>query len=80
MAALATMTGVSRVFALVGRLRRLSRQEGVGAEGLLYGHIFWLPGGQWKGPSKNPPQVVAGYTKDMVYARPAPLKKWTSSS
>jgi len=79
MATLATMTRVSRYLRLLARLRRLSRQEGVGTEGLVYGHIFWLPGGQWKGPSKNPPQAVAGYTKG-VHASRATFKKWTSSS
>jgi hypothetical protein len=38
----------------------------------FYQHIFRLRGWQWKGRSKNPPQVVAAYTKDIVYARLAP--------
>ena len=38
----------------------------------FYEHIFRLRGWQWKGRSKNPPQAVAGYTKDIVYARLAP--------
>jgi hypothetical protein len=28
----------------------------------------------WKGRSKNPPQAVAGYTKDIVYARLDPIE------
>lgn len=38
----------------------------------FYEHIFRLRGWKWKGRSKNPPQVVASYTKDIVYARLAP--------
>lgn len=38
----------------------------------FYEHIFRLRGWQWKGRGKNPPQVVASYTKDIVYARLAP--------
>jgi hypothetical protein len=38
----------------------------------FYEHIFRLRGWQWKGRSRNPPQAVAGYTKDIVYARLAP--------
>lgn len=38
----------------------------------FYEHIFRLRGWQWKGRGKNPPQAVAGYTKDIVYARLAP--------
>jgi P63C domain len=38
----------------------------------FYQHIFRLRGWQWKGRAKNPPQVVASYTKDIVYARLAP--------
>jgi hypothetical protein len=38
----------------------------------FYEHIFRLRGWQWKGRTKNPPQVVAAYTKDIVYARLAP--------
>jgi hypothetical protein len=38
----------------------------------FYEHIFRLRGWQWKGRAKNPPQVVAAYTKDFVYARLAP--------
>jgi len=38
----------------------------------FYEHIFRLRGWKWKGRGKNPPQAVAGYTKDIVYARLAP--------
>jgi hypothetical protein len=38
----------------------------------FYQHIFRLRKWNWKGRSKNPPQVVASYTKDIVYARLAP--------
>lgn len=38
----------------------------------FYEHIFRLRGWQWKGRGKNPPQVMAAYTKDIVYARLAP--------
>lgn len=38
----------------------------------FYEHIFRLRGWPWKGRGKNPPQVVANYTKDIVYARLAP--------
>jgi hypothetical protein len=38
----------------------------------FYEHIFRLRGWKWKGRSTNPPQVVAAYTKDIVYARLAP--------
>lgn len=38
----------------------------------FYEHIFRLREWQWKGRGKNPPQVVANYTKDIVYARLAP--------
>ncbi|TWC00450.1 P63C domain-containing protein [Bradyrhizobium macuxiense] len=38
----------------------------------FYEHIFRLRGWKWHGRSKNPPQVVAAYTKDIVYARLAP--------
>ena len=38
----------------------------------FYEQIFRLRGWQWKGRGTNPPQVVAGYTKDVVYARLAP--------
>lgn len=38
----------------------------------FYEHIFRLRGWQWKGRGTNPPQVVAAYTKDIVYARLAP--------
>ncbi|HXO73458.1 MAG TPA: P63C domain-containing protein [Bradyrhizobium sp.] len=38
----------------------------------FYEHIFRLRGWEWKGRGKNPPQVVAAYTKDIVYARLAP--------
>jgi hypothetical protein len=38
----------------------------------FYEHIFRLRGWEWKGRGKNPPQAVAGYTKDIVYARLAP--------
>ena len=38
----------------------------------FYEHIFRLRGWKWIGRSKNPPQAVAGYTKDIVYARLAP--------
>lgn len=35
----------------------------------FYEHIFRLRGWNWNGRAKNPPQVVASYTKDFVYAR-----------
>jgi hypothetical protein len=38
----------------------------------FYEQIFRLRGWPWKGRKKNPPQVVAAYTKDIVYARLAP--------
>jgi hypothetical protein len=38
----------------------------------FYEHIFRLRGWQWKGRKVNPPQAVAAYTKDLVYARLAP--------
>jgi hypothetical protein len=38
----------------------------------FYEHIFRLRRWEWKGRGKNPPQAVAGYTKDIVYARLAP--------
>jgi hypothetical protein len=38
----------------------------------FYQHIFRLRGWKWQGRGKNPPQAVAGYTKDIVYARLAP--------
>jgi len=38
----------------------------------FYEHIFRLRGWQWKGRGVNPPQVVAHYTKDLVYHRLAP--------
>jgi hypothetical protein len=38
----------------------------------FYEHIFRLRGWKWKGRGTNPPQVVAAYTKDIVYARLAP--------
>lgn len=38
----------------------------------FYRHIFRLKNWQWKGMSVNRPQVVAHYTKDLVYARLAP--------
>ena len=38
----------------------------------FYEQIFRLRGWQWKGRGTNPPQAVAGYTKDIVYARLAP--------
>lgn len=38
----------------------------------FYEHIFRLRGWKWRGRGKNPPQAVAGYTKDIVYARLAP--------
>lgn len=38
----------------------------------FYRHIFQLRGWKWKGMSVNRPQAVAGYTKDLVYARLAP--------
>lgn len=38
----------------------------------FYEHIFRLRGWEWRGRGKNPPQAVAGYTKDIVYARLAP--------
>jgi hypothetical protein len=38
----------------------------------FYRHIFRLRKWTWKGMKKNRPQVVAAYTKDLVYARLAP--------
>jgi hypothetical protein len=38
----------------------------------FYEQIFRLRGWPWKGRGTNPPQVVASYTKDIVYARLAP--------
>ena len=38
----------------------------------FYEHIFRLRNWKWKGRGTNPPQAVAGYTKDIVYARLAP--------
>ncbi len=38
----------------------------------FYEHIFRLRSWKWKGRGTNPPQVVAAYTKDIVYARLAP--------
>ncbi len=38
----------------------------------FYEQIFRLRGWKWKGRGSNPPQAVAGYTKDIVYARLAP--------
>lgn len=38
----------------------------------FYEQIFRLRGWEWKGRRSNPPQVVAAYTKDVVYARLAP--------
>jgi P63C domain len=38
----------------------------------FYRHIFRLRGWAWKGMKVNRPQVVANYTKDIVYARLAP--------
>lgn len=38
----------------------------------FYEHIFRLKGWVWKGRGVNPPQVVAHYTKDIVYHRLAP--------
>lgn len=38
----------------------------------FYEQIYRLRGWEWKGRGKNPPQVVASYTKDFVYARLAP--------
>ena len=38
----------------------------------FYEHIYRLRDWKWKGRGKNPPQVVASYTKDIVYARLAP--------
>ena len=38
----------------------------------FYQQIFRLRGWPWTGRKKNPPQVVAAYTKDIVYARLAP--------
>jgi hypothetical protein len=38
----------------------------------FYEQIFRLRGWRWKGRGTNPPQVVAAYTKDIVYARLAP--------
>lgn len=35
----------------------------------FYKQIFRLRGWEWKGRSVNPPQAVAGYTNDIVYAR-----------
>lgn len=38
----------------------------------FYQQIFRLRGWTWRGRQVNPPQVVAHYTKDLVYARLAP--------
>jgi len=38
----------------------------------FYQQIFRLKGWTWKGMQKNRPQVVANYTKDLVYERLAP--------
>lgn len=38
----------------------------------FYQQIFRLRNWEWKGRGTNPPQVVAAYTKDIVYARLAP--------
>ncbi len=38
----------------------------------FYQQIFRLRGWQWKGRGVNPPQIVAHYTKDIVYHRLAP--------
>jgi hypothetical protein len=38
----------------------------------FYQHIFRLRGWDWRGMKVNRPQVVASYTKDLVYARLAP--------
>lgn len=38
----------------------------------FYEQIFRLRGWEWKGRGVNPPQVVAHYTKDLVYHRLAP--------
>ena len=38
----------------------------------FYKQIFRLRNCEWKGRMKNPPQAVAQYTKDIVYARLAP--------
>jgi hypothetical protein len=38
----------------------------------FYEQIFRLRDWKWTGRKKNPPQVVAHYTKDLVYARLAP--------
>ena len=38
----------------------------------FYEQIYRLRGWEWKGRRKNPPQVVAAYTKDFIYERLAP--------
>lgn len=38
----------------------------------FYEHIYRMRGWEWRGRSVNPPQVVAHYTKDIVYHRLAP--------
>jgi hypothetical protein len=38
----------------------------------FYQHIFRLRNWEWRGMKMNRPQVVASYTKDIVYARLAP--------
>jgi hypothetical protein len=38
----------------------------------FYEHIFRMRGWKWQGRTKNPPQIVANYTKDFVYERLAP--------
>jgi len=38
----------------------------------FYEQIFRLRNWKWKGRGTNPPQAVAGYTKDIVYARLVP--------
>jgi hypothetical protein len=38
----------------------------------FYQHIFRLRGWEWKGMKVNRPQIVAHYTKDLIYERLAP--------
>ena len=38
----------------------------------FYRHIFRLRHWEWKGMKVNRPQIVAHYTKDLIYARLAP--------
>jgi hypothetical protein len=62
----------SNAIALVGQVQLWQNLRAKRFPDEFYKHIFRLRGWQWKGRGKNPPQVVAAYTKDIVYARLAP--------